>query len=545
MATPEETRAGDGEGEEALGSMSEGDAAPISRPEDQARATTSTDSADAASAAAGEKTAAAPSDASETLEAVAALRVADDAGDVSEDAPVAPRAPDVFDRLGYGDSAEVSGGDGPGLGAGDPSGKSDGQSRTRDDHDESDDDEYDDETHPTDDAATLFLDSVVAVADGEIPMDATALGSMANALAREVGVVAEDDNLTLLADAPIAVRVAVRRVSDLALALTLAPPDLARRAPGGALARQPVAGSFRIATLEIVAALVGCAIAEAREAVARCPVRARAPRGRETPPAAAEAGTEAGTSGRDDSEVRPQRHTESCLTPVTAAAAMLFAYEQSTPLQCAAARVLCAALTAAEAPAWAPLLGGGWGTAAAAERVVPPPADAEEAEMQRLSLHARLAAVAEAAVRVRPGARRCGAGMAMIVAETLRDARAEAAALEGSRETVGQTPENDDSNSNDSANVCLWSKAKLISALESDERWRAACDDDDGAFARFERDVRGGLCGPKPSRVASVGNFASGVMGSPGGGPFGGGDLMQVLQKLGGVGVTAPASPAQ
>ena len=544
MATPEETRAGDGEGEEALGSMSEGDAAPISRPEDQARATTSTDSADAASAAAGEKTAAAPSDASETLEAVAALRVADDAGDVSEDAPVAPRAPDVFDRLGYGDSAEVSGGDGPGLGAGDPSGKSDGQSRTRDDHDESDDDEYDDETHPTDDAATLFLDSVVAVADGEIPMDATALGSMANALAREVGVVAEDDNLTLLADAPIAVRVAVRRVSDLALALTLAPPDLARRVPGGALARQPVAGSFRIATLEIVAALVGCAIAEAREAVARCPVRARAPRGRETPPAAAEAGTEAGTSGRDDSEVRPQRHTESCLTPVTAAAAMLFAYEQSTPLQCAAARVLCAALTAAEAPAWAPLLGGGWGTAAAAERVVPPPADAEEAEMQRLSLHARLAAVAEAAVRVRPGARRCGAGMAMIVAETLRDARAEAAAFEGSRETVGQTPENDDWGAND-CGLRLWSKAKLISALESDERWRAACDDDDGAFARFERDVRGGLCGPKPSRVASVGNFASGVMGSPGGGPFGGGDLMQVLQKLGGVGVTAPASPAQ
>ena len=60
MATPEETRAGDGEGAEALGSMSEGDAAPISRPENQARATTSTDSADAASAAAGEKTAAAP-----------------------------------------------------------------------------------------------------------------------------------------------------------------------------------------------------------------------------------------------------------------------------------------------------------------------------------------------------------------------------------------------------------------------------------------------------------------------------------------------------
>ena len=542
MATPEETRAGDGEGAEALGSMSEGDAAPISRPENQARATTSTDSADAASAAAGEKTAAAPSDASETLEAVAALRVADDAGDVSEDAPVAPRAPDVFDRLGYGDSAEVSGGNGPGLGAGDPSGKSDGRSRTRDDHDESDDDEYDDETHPTDDAATLFLDSVVAVADGEIPMDATALGSMANALAREVGVVAEDDNLTLLADAPIAVRVAVRRVSDLALALTLAPPDLARRARGRA--RAPARGRVlpdRHAGNRCRAR--GVRHRRAREAVARCP-SARAPRGR--------AGGGGGGTGRGRRKRRFQWTSASHRVlpdPVTAAAAMLFAYEQSTPLQCAAARVLCAALTAAEAPAGR-LCSAAGGARRRRERVVPNPADAEEAEMQRLSLHARLAAVAEAAVRVRPGARRCGAGMAMIVAETLRDARAEAAAFEASRETsVGQTeqiatPVNDDS-ANDSANDCLWSKAKLISALESDERWRAACDDDDGAFARFERDVRGGLCGPKPSRVASVGNFASGVMGSPGGGPFGGGDLMQVLQKLGGVGITAPASPAQ
>ena len=466
MATPEETRAGDGEGAEALGSMSEGDAAPISRPENQARATTSTDSADAASAAAGEKTAAAPSDVSETLEAVAALRVADDAGDVSEDAPVAPRAPDVFDRLGYGDSAEVSGGNGPGLGAGDPSGKSDGRSRTRDDHDESDDDEYDDETHPTDDAATLFLDSVVAVADGEIPMDATALGSMANALAREVGVAAENDNLTLLADAPIAVRVAVRRVSDLALALTLAPPDLARRAPRGR-ARAPARGR----------------VLPDRHAGNRCRARGvrhrrgqggggAVPRARASP--ARRAGGGGGGDGGGELGKRrfqcDQRRTESCLTPVTAAAAMLFAYEQSTPLQCAAARVLCAALTAAEAPAWAPLLGGGWGAAAAKERVVPNPADAEEAEMQRLSLHARLAAVAEAAVRVRPGARRCGAGMAMIVAETLRDAGAfEAGAFEASRETfpAGQTERiaisaNDDS-ANDSAgekNDCLWSKAK-------------------------------------------------------------------------------------
>ena len=523
--------------------MSEGDAPPISRQENPARATTSTDSAYAASAAAGEKTAAAPSDASETLEAVAALRVADDAGDVSEDAPVAPRAPDVFDRLGYGDSAEVSGGNGPGLGAGDPSGKSDGRSRTRDDHDESDDDEYDDETHPTDDAATLFLDSVVAVADGEIPMDATALGSMANALAREVGVVAEDDNLTLLADAPIAVRVAVRRVSDLALALTLAPPDLARRAPGARSRASPWPGPSGSPRWKSLPRSWGAPSPRPGRRW-RCPVRARAPR--ETPPAAA-----GGDGGGDVGKRRFRSATSAshrvCLTPVTAAAAVLFAYEQSTPLQCAAARVLCAALWRRRRRRGR-LCSAAGGARRRRRARRPPPADAEEAECRGCRC-TRLAAVAEAAVRVRPGARRCGAGMAMIVAETLRDARAEAAAFEASRETsVGQTeqiatPVNDDS-ANDSANDCLWSKAKLISALESDERWRAACDDDDGAFARFERDVRGGLCGPKPSRVASVGNFASGVMGSPGGGPFGGGDLMQVLQKLGGVGITAPASPA-
>jgi hypothetical protein len=95
-----------------------------------------------------------------------------------------------------------------------------------------------------------------------------------------------------------------------------------------------------------------------------------------------------------------------------------------------------------------------------------------------------------------------------------------------------------------------WSKAKLRSALTVDKRWRGACDDDDGAFRRFERDVRGGLCGPRPSRGASIEDFASGMMGSPGGGGFAGGsmsggDLLQVLQRLGGVGIAAQASPAQ
>jgi hypothetical protein len=95
-----------------------------------------------------------------------------------------------------------------------------------------------------------------------------------------------------------------------------------------------------------------------------------------------------------------------------------------------------------------------------------------------------------------------------------------------------------------------WSKHKLRAALTVDKRWRGACDDDDGAFRRFERDVRGGLCGPRPSRGASIEDFASGMMGSPGGGGFAGGsmsggDLLQVLQRLGGVGIAAQASPAQ
>lgn len=537
MTTPEETRAGDGDGAETLRSMTEGDAALSLYPEDQTRDNAPTDTADAASAAT-----AASSDASETLEALAALRVVDDAGDEREDAPVVPHAPDVFDRLGYGDSVSEVGDGNDGDDASDAS----DALPTRDDDDESDDEEDDDERE-TDDAATLFLDTIVAVADGEIPLDAAALGSMARALAREVGVVLEDDDLTLLADAPRAVQVAVRRVSDLTLALTLAPPDLARRAPGGALVPQPVVGSFRIVTLEIVAALVGCSIMEAREAVARCPVRARRGGG----------AAEAGTSGRDGSA----DGGPGVLTPVTAAAAMLFAYEQSTPLQCAAARVLCAALTAAEERAWAPLLRKGWGTAAVTERVAPPAASAEEAERQALSLPARLAAVAEEAVRVRPGARRCGVGMAMIVAETLRHAHAEAEAFEGGAAAAGKEErlcgadrtepfENVRSVTRDGARDDGWSKTELLSALRSDARWRAACDDDDGAFRRFEGDVCGGLCGPRPFRVASIEDFASGAMGSPKGHPFGGGsmsggDVLQALQRLGGLGVAAQAGPAQ
>ena len=223
--------------------------------------------------------------------------------------------------------------------------------------------------------------------------------------------------------------------------------------------------------------------------------------------------------------------------------------------------MLCAALTAAEERAWAPLLRKGWGTAAVTERVAPPAASAEEAERQALSLPARLAAVAEEAVRVRPGARRCGVGMAMIVAETLRHAHAEAEAFEGGAAAAGKEErlcgadrtepfENVRSVTRDGARDDGWSKTELLSALRSDARWRAACDDDDGAFRRFEGDVCGGLCGPRPFRVASIEDFASGAMGSPKGHPFGGGsmsggDVLQALQRLGGLGVAAQAGPAQ
>ena len=76
---------------------------------------------------------------------------------------------------------------------------------------------------------------------------------------------------------------------------------------------------------------------------------------------------------------------------MTASAAMLFTHERGTPLHCAVARLLCAALSSPEESAWAPLLDGGWGPAAAAAGVTPPPTDARAEG----SLQARLAGVAE------------------------------------------------------------------------------------------------------------------------------------------------------
>ena len=523
---------------------------------------------------------------------------------------VSPTEPDVFDRLGYGDSE----------GSDTHETSSSPSAAASDDDSVSTDEEC---SSGCDDAASAFLDAVVAVGNGTAELDAPALGAMARALAREVGVILEDDDLTQLADAPRAVRVTVRRVADLALALTLKPPDLQRRGPGKTLLSAPVAGSFRIVTLEIVAALLGCSITEAREAVARCPVRRRES-------ADGDGGGSSGTitSGDDGDQTastsEPQNHT--VLTPVTAAAAMLFQYGTSTPAQCAAARVLCAALTVAEEPAWAPLLLRGWGTRARLEGVIPDDesVSAEDRGSGELALHERLAECLRFAVTQTPGQRPCVVGMAVIVAETLRDVQREAKEVErgleraaaergdtGNGEGFGAAAEraggepslpasNDDvgdpsptpittqanvdqttpskttetekpstSSSPQKQSDDGWSKAKLSEALGNSQAWSEVCAEN-GALFVFETQTRGPLCGPKPWRGISIEDFQNAEFppGSPTPGPgpasggnvvvdesmtqskstetvprrMLGGDLLQVLQRLGGVQLT-PAKP--
>ena len=152
-------------------------------------------------------------------------------------------------------TAGSPGGNGPDSGWRHP-GKSDGRSWTRDDHDERTTTRT--RTHPTDDAATL--DSVVAVADGD-PNGRHRAGLDGKRAGPGGGGRGGERQLTFSPRPSCARR--RRRVSDLALALTLAPPDWRGARPGGALARQPVAGpSDRHAANRCRA--VGCAIAEAR-----------------------------------------------------------------------------------------------------------------------------------------------------------------------------------------------------------------------------------------------------------------------------------------
>lgn len=561
MATPEvatATPAGDVDAAGVMGRVPENDAVSVTV-EDAPQTSTSTETNDGPSYAdvgAGASAADDLEDDEQSLAGMASLSVRD--GDGSHDSPddesspQTPIEPDVFDRLGYGDSASET--------------HEFGERSSVDD----DDDLSDDEDEEYDDAATLFLDAIVAVADGQEELDAPYLGTLARSLAREVGVILEDDDLTQLADAPRAVQVVVRRVADLATALTLTPRDLLKRGPGKTTIHSPCAGSYRIVTLEIVAALVGCSITEAREAVARCPVIRR----RKEEDEENENDEETSTSGRDNSAV---------LTPITAAAAMLFAYGQSTPLQCAGARVLCAALTVAEEPAWSPLLLGGWGERAALEGVTPKIITEEDTALAKLPLHERLAACAEIAVALKPGKHPCVVGMAMIVAETLRDAQREAeefeedegAALEeeqtnGDKSDVsGRAAESNGANdtttpptaaATESADIPNkttpsspqkqsddgWSKTKLTEALRNSKSWRDACDDETGALRVFENATRGPLCGPKPFRGISIEDFASagGFSGGGGGRRMTGGDLLQVLQRLGGVRM-ATESPAE
>ena len=410
--------------------------------------------------------------------AIAGLRTADSMENLASLVPADTSGPDIFDRLGYGDSASEDEADGDADGA---SRETDGASSSS----SSDDDDEDD-----DDTVAPFARAVRAVVSGEEPLDPAALGVLARALALDLAstLADRDEPFGSLEDAPPVISAAVDALPELALALTLAPPDAVTQRGG---ATTPAAGTHRVAVVEAFAALLSAGIPEVDRAVASQRVAAAAPA--EKKPEGAEGSAE---GSAESSDAVPSA------TPVTASAAMLFTHERGTPLHCAVARLLCAALSSPEESAWAPLLDGGWGPAAAAAGVTPPPTD-ERAEG---SLQARLAGVAEAAADQKPGERACHLAMALVVAGTLRD-------LEGDE---------------DPPHLLLREK------LEADAAWQAFVGEE-GAMAKFDAEQSGGLCGPKPSRGITVNDFA----GFGGGGA--GRNLLQMLTSLGARAGTTPA----
>ena len=409
--------------------------------------------------------------------AIAGLRTADSMENLASLVPADTSGPDIFDRLGYGDSASEDEADGDADGA---SRETDGASSSSSSSSDEDDD----------DTVAPFARAVRAVVSGEEPLDPAALGVLARALALDLAstLADRDEPFGSLEDAPPVISAAVDALPELALALTLAPPDAVTQRGG---ATTPAAGTHRVAVVEAFAALLSAGIPEVDRAVASQRVAAAAPA--ENKPEGAEDNAE---GSAESSDAVPSA------TPVTASAAMLFTHERGTPLHCAVARLLCAALSSPEESAWAPLLDGGWGPAAAAAGVTPPPTD-ERAEG---SLQARLAGVAEAAADQKPGERACHLAMALVVAGTLRD-------LEGDE---------------DPPHLLLREK------LEADAAWQAFVGEE-GAMAKFDAEQSGGLCGPKPSRGITVNDFA----GFGGGGA--GRNLLQMLTSLGARAGTTPA----
>ena len=490
---------------------------------------------------------------------------------------MAPTSPDVFDRLGYGPSdderEDAREDDGPSDRAND--GSSDGASTSS--------------SASSDAPVAAYADAVDAVLAGDADLDAPRLGTLArNLQAALMDALAEDETPSgddaprALADAPAIVAAVVARLPSLARALTLAPPPAVLRVKKSAAtgdevtAEEPAAGTHRVATVEIFAALLGAGIPEVDEAVATTRVeRARGP----DPPGGAGAAEEEEEGATGGSEASEHRRAPRWCSVASAAAAMLFAHERSTAAHCAAARLTCAALACGDARATAPLLEPGWASAAVAAGVVSKPIHREEAEEVGSnpggiggdgSVQAKLAALGERFLGTKPGRRPCHLGVALVVAGTLRDLEeeeraptnfssqktedpaAEEAAEETAAEETATDPEREapptgfepasssasgasSSGSADPGSRCSpWgsrssrsgsARALVRDALARDETWRAFCAPG-GALEAYDEEQSGTLCGPKPNRVAP-GDFGAGAGG------MSGKDLLLMLQSLG------------
>ena len=502
-----------------------------------------------------------------------------------------PTSPDVFDRLGYGPSdderEDVREDDGPSDRANAPPRDADGAST-------SSSASSDEKDAPAPDAQCVaaYADAVDAVLAGDADLDAPHLGTLArNLQAALMDALAEDETRLLgddapraLADAPAFVAAVVARLPSLARALTLAPPPAVLRVKSAATgdevtAEEPAAGTHRVATVEIFAALLGAGIPEVDEAVATT----RVERGRGPDPPGGAGAAEEEEEGASGSEASEHRRAPRWCSVASAAAAMLFAHERSTAAHCAAARLTCAALACGDARAIAPILEPGWASAAVAAGVVSKPIHREAEEVGSNpggiggdgSVQAKLAALGERFLGTKPGRRPCHLGVALVVAGTLRDLEEEeraptnfssqktedpvaeetaeeTAAEETAAEETATDPEREapppgfepasssaseasSSGSADPGSRCSpWgsrssrsgsARALVRDALARDETWRAFCAPG-GALEAYDEEQSGTLCGPKPNRVAP-GDFGAGAGG------MSGKDLLLMLQSLG------------
>ena len=388
----------------------------------------------------------------------------DDAED--ETPPKPPPPPDIFDRLYPSDA---------------------------------DDDEDADDAAPADaerDGEVLapLLDAIRDVDAGTTPLDPNALGSLAFALAGELnGYLATRDDLpgAPLSDMPEFLVETVDHLGVLARALTFAPNDVVTQRGGATV---PASGTHRVAVLEIFATLLEMGTKDVDEAVAACSVVAvaasRAGEGEGEGEKEKEKEKEGGgNEGEGEGEGEGAR-----VGVVAAAAAMLFTHAQGTPALRAIARLLCAALASDAESLWTPLLTRGWGSAAAEVGVTP--RDRED-ETEDAALQTRLAAAAKVAAKVKPGKRAPNVGVALAVAEKLRE-------LEGDEDPPHLT---------------------LRETLQADAEWQA-CAGEGGALDVLDVEQNGTLCGPKPNRVMP-GDFGGGAGG------MSGKDLLLMLQSLG------------